>query len=349
MGSSPPFIPLVFIFLVLYVLQNGGGDVLAGKPHNASGKFDAPYLTSKINASKAIIVDTTGNGHVTSIQKAIEQVPEGNSEWIIIHVRAATYREKITIPENKPFIFMRGNGKGKTHLVWNESSTSNTDSATLTVDADNFVAFGISFKNDAPTGVANNKMDKSVAAVVNSDKAAFYHCAFYSSHNTLFDSKGRHYYESCYIQGSSDFIFGRAQSIFEGCEIFVVGDRRNRMHSSVTAQNRPTEEDESGFVFKRCRIYGAGGIYLGRAKGPFSRVIFSKTYFSMTVLPQGWTDWGYNGTKQQVVYGEYDCYGPGSDRSNRVLYGKEFTKEQADHFTTDVKFINGEEWLPAYI
>lgn len=145
MASTPPFVPFMIVFLMLYLLRNDG-DVLAGKPNNASGKFDAPYLTSKINANKTIIVDTTGKGHVTSIQKAIDEVPEGNSEWVIIHVRAATYREKITIPENKPFIFMRGNGKGKTHLVWNESSTSNTESATFTVDAGNFVAFGISFK-----------------------------------------------------------------------------------------------------------------------------------------------------------------------------------------------------------
>lgn len=51
--------------------------------------------------------------------------------------------------------------------------------------------------------------------MVAGDKVAFYHCAFYSPHHTLFDSAGRHYYESCYIQGNIDFIFGSGQSIFQ--------------------------------------------------------------------------------------------------------------------------------------
>lgn len=55
---------------------------------------------------------------------------------------------------------------------------------------------------------------KAVAAVVGGDKAAFYDCAFFSNHNTLFDFKGRHYYDKCYIQGSIDFIFGQGQAMF---------------------------------------------------------------------------------------------------------------------------------------
>jgi len=73
----------------------------------------------------------------------------------------------------------------------------------------------VALQNDAPTGVAYTSQNQSVAAFVAAEKAAFYHCAFYSTHNTLFDYKGRHYYESCYIQGSIDFIFGRGRTIFQ--------------------------------------------------------------------------------------------------------------------------------------
>lgn len=50
------------------------------------------------------------------------------------------------IPYTKPYIFMRGNGKGKTSIVWSQSSVDNTQSATFIVEAPHFVAFGISFK-----------------------------------------------------------------------------------------------------------------------------------------------------------------------------------------------------------
>lgn len=69
-------------------------------------------------------------------------------------------------------------------------------------------------QNEAPTGVAYTSQNQSVAAFVAADQVAFYHCAFYSTHNTLFDYKGRHYYDNCYIQGSVDFIFGRGRTVF---------------------------------------------------------------------------------------------------------------------------------------
>lgn len=41
---------------------------------------------------------------------------------------------------------MRGNGKGRTSIVWSESSADNYQSAAFRVEAQNFIAFGISFK-----------------------------------------------------------------------------------------------------------------------------------------------------------------------------------------------------------
>lgn len=77
-----------------------------------------------------------------------------------------------------------------------------------------FLFYFLPLQNEAPTGVAFTSQNQSVAAFVGADMVAFYHCAFYSTHNTLFDYKGRHYYDNCYIQGSIDFIFGRGRSIF---------------------------------------------------------------------------------------------------------------------------------------
>ncbi|CAL5415212.1 unnamed protein product [Camellia sinensis] len=140
-------------------------------------------------------------------------------------------------------------------------------------------------KNEAPTGIAYTSQNQSVAAYVGADMVAFYHCAFYSSHNTLFDLKGRHYYDSCYIQGSMDFIFGLAQSIFHSCEIFVIADRRMEIHGSITAHKRESAKENTGFVFIKGQVFGIGDVYLGRAKGAYSRVIFANTYISKTVVP----------------------------------------------------------------
>ncbi|KAK3188755.1 hypothetical protein Dsin_028316 [Dipteronia sinensis] len=305
-------------------------------------------LTEKIGTNRTIKVDINGDGDFTSVQEAINSVPKGNGQWVIIHIRKGVYREKVHIPEDKPYIFMRGNGRGRTAIVWSQSSANNKASATFTAEAPHFIAFGISFKNEAPTGVAFTSQNQSVAAFVGADMIAFYHCAFYSTHNTLFDYKGRHYYANCYIQGSIDFIFGRGRSLFDNCELFVVADQRVSIHGSITAQNREDEGDNSGFVFIKGKVYGIGNVYLGRAKGPYSRTIFAKTYLSKTIVPQGWTNWSYDGSTENLYQAEYKCHGPGAETMNRVPWSKQLTEKEAENFLC-VNFIDGKNWLPAYI
>ncbi|KAJ8560466.1 hypothetical protein K7X08_022326 [Anisodus acutangulus] len=332
------------IFLVIYV-------IFLDCVHGLSVKnvIDSPLLTDKIATNRTIIVDVNGQGNFKSVQAAVNSVPDGNSNWVIIHVRKGTYREKVHVPPKKPYIFMRGNGKGRTSIVWSESSTDNSKSATFKVEAPNFVAFGISFKNQALNGVTSTSQNQtSVAALVGADKVAFYHCAFLSTHNTLFDYKGRHYYEDCYIQGSIDFIFGRGQSLFQNCEIFVIADRRVEIRGSVTAQSRYSANENSGFVFVEGKVYGIGGVYLGRAKGAYSRIIFAKTYLSKTIVPQGWTNWSSPGSTKNLYHGEYKCRGPGSAIEGRAPWSKQLNDKEAMPFTS-IEFIQGKEWLHAWI
>ncbi|KAG9457903.1 hypothetical protein H6P81_002411 [Aristolochia fimbriata] len=343
MAPSPASFPLSAILLLVAVASfHGGcnGDIDAFR-------VDSSLITSKIETNRTLLVDQSGKGDFTTVKAAIDAVHEGNSHWVLIHVRAGVYREKIEIPENKPYIFMRGNGKGRTHIVWDDSSTNNNDSATFTVKSPHFVAWGVSFKNTAPAGEAGTSTNRSVAAYVAADKVAFYHCGFYSSHNTLFDSRGRHYYESCYITGSIDFIFGHGKSIFQSCEIFVVADKRTTILGSITAQHRGEANEETGFVFLKGKVYGIGGVYLGRARAAHSRVIFAKTYLSKTIVPEGWTNWSYDDTVDNLVLGEYHCHGPGAEISGRVPWSKQLTEAEAEEFMS-VDFIDGKEWLPVY-
>lgn len=242
---------------------------------------------------------------------------------------------------------MRGNGKGKTKIIWNDSSTDNVPSATFTVKAQHFIAWGISFENQAPVGIEGAKSNRSVAAYVAGDMAAFYRCGFHSKHNTLFDSKGRHYYDASYITGSIDFIFGRARSVFHNCEIFVVADKRTQIRGSITAHMRHNEKENSGFVFLKGKVYGIGMVYLGRARAAYSTVIFAKTYLSMTISPDGWTRWSYDGGTENLKMGEYKTRGPGANPSNRVPWVWKLSEEEIAPYIS-IGFIDGKEWLPVY-
>ncbi|KAF5784540.1 putative pectinesterase [Helianthus annuus] len=303
-------------------------------------------VTPKIVTRKMITVDVKGSEKFTSIQDAIDSVPDGNQDWVLIHVKKGTYREKVRIPREKGHIFLRGSGRTKTVIVWSQSCENNYESSTFKVDADDFIAFGISFKNDAPTGIANTSHNQSVAAYVGGDKAAFYSCGFYSSHNTLLDNEGRHYYDRCYIQGAIDIIFGQARSVFHECEIFVIADQRIEIQGSVTAHTRTSANENTGFVFLKGRIYGIGHAFLGRPKGDHSRVVFAKTYLSKSIIPQGWSDWNHHGSLEHVYHAEYNCHGPGSSTAGRAPWLKKLSGQEAAPFlSTD--FIDGKQWLLA--
>lgn len=70
-------------------------------------------------------------------------------------------------------------------------------------------------QNTFPPPSQGEKGAQAVALRVNGDKAAFYGCGFYGAQDTLHDDLGRHYYKGCFIQGSIDFIFGNARSLYE--------------------------------------------------------------------------------------------------------------------------------------
>lgn len=55
----------------------------------------------------------------------------------------------------------------------------------------------------------------SPAIAIEADKAAFYGCGFVGVQDTLTDWIGRHFFKSCYIQGSVDFIWGQGQSVYQ--------------------------------------------------------------------------------------------------------------------------------------
>ncbi|KAK7332682.1 hypothetical protein VNO80_29437 [Phaseolus coccineus] len=335
---------LLSSFIVAFLISYISPSALAHKGKTVS----SPMLTEKLGINRTIKVDGNGNGEFKTIQAAIDSIPEHNSNWIIVHLRKGLYREKVHIPESKPYIFLRGNGRGRTGIVWSESSTDNVASATFRVEAHDVIAFGISFQNEAPTGVAYTSQNQSVAAYVSADKVAFYHCSFYSTHNTLFDQKGRHYYDNCYIQGSIDFIFGRARTIFHEAEIFVVDDKRLKIQGSITAHNRENADELNGYIFIKGRVYGIGEVYLGRAKGPYSRVIFSETYLSKTIVPEGWTNWSHEGSTEHLVHAEYNCHGPGALTKGRAPWSLQLTKEEVEPFLS-IDYIDGKNWLPVWL
>jgi pectin methylesterase-like acyl-CoA thioesterase len=159
------------------------------------------------------------------------------------------YSEKVTVPATKPNITFQGQGFDLTAIMWNDTANSSHGtfySASVSVFATGFVAKNISFmvttntadhvsvkshartpssyvnpliihphKNVAPIPRPGDVGAQAVAIRIGGDQAAFWGCGFLGAQDTLHDDRGRHYFKECFIQGSIDFIFGDARSLYE--------------------------------------------------------------------------------------------------------------------------------------
>ena len=77
-------------------------------------------------------------------------------------------------------------------------------------------------QNTTPVPAPGAVGKQAVAFRISADTAAFYGCKFLGAQDTLYDHVGRHYYKDCYIEGSIDFIFGNALSLFEVRDNFII-------------------------------------------------------------------------------------------------------------------------------
>ncbi|KAL9324874.1 hypothetical protein ACSQ67_005519 [Phaseolus vulgaris] len=254
---------------------------------------------------RLITVDQSGHGDFTKIQAAIDSVPSNNKNWISIKVNSGTYREKVMIPEDKPYVVLKGVGKRCTIVEWDDHDSS-AQSPTFLSMADNIVVKAITFRNTYNDAKKGNPMTPALAGMITGDKTSFFQVGFYGLQDTLWDVKGRHYFNSCTIEGAMDFIFGAGRA--------VIG--------FITAQGRTDPEDSNGFVFKNCKIFGVGKTYLGRPWRDYARVLFYKTMMSSIVQPLGWQPWNSTSNVAKVTFAESDNFGLGSSLSGRVSWLK---------------------------
>ncbi|GAB2282146.1 hypothetical protein Dimus_016699 [Dionaea muscipula] len=310
--------------------------------------FDLKLKNAEMNQVR-ISVCQNGTGDYANLKDALSSISLHYTHRVILDIKPGIYREKIYIPRTMPFITFMGDSTNPPIITGNDTASvtgsegkplKTFQSATVAVDADYFLASNIVFENTAPHQIGN-KGEQAVALRISGTKAAFYNCSFYGSQDTLYDHKGLHYFNHCFIQGSVDFIFGYGRSLYENCTLNSITTKV----ASLTAQKRTDSSLESGFSFKDCKVTGSGHAYLGRAWGDHSRVVFSYTFLDKLVLPQGWSDWHIKShANWNVYYGEYRCSGPGANMTERVPWARALTAEEVEPFI-GTYYIEGDTWL----
>lgn len=266
-----------------------------------------------------------GSGDFTTVQEAINAVPDfRKANRTTILIRKGNYKEKVIIPECKINLSLIGEDgavityddyASKLNRFGEEKSTSG--SASCYIYAPDFIAENLTFENSAgPVGQA-------VACFVSGDRAIFRKCRFLGNQDTLYTYgyPTRQYYEDCYIEGTVDFIFGKATAVFNRCDI------HSRGKGYVTAPATP-EDSRYGYVFHDCRLTAADGVEnvsLSRPWRPYAQAVFINCELGKHISPAGWDNWGKASNEQTVNYAEYNSKGPGANPTARAPYSRQLT------------------------
>ena len=147
---------------------------------------------------------------------------------------------------------------------------------------------------------------------------------------------------NCYIEGTTDFIFGPSTALFEYCEL------HSKRDSYITAASTPQSE-EFGYVFKNCKLTAAPGVkkvYLGRPWRPYAATVFINCEFGNHIRPEGWHNWRNPENEKTARYAEFGNTGAGADTSGRVAWAKQLTNKEAMKYTPQNIFKESSNWYP---
>ena len=306
----------------------------------------AILLHQNTTAIPRLIVAQDGSGDYETVQEAVNAVPDNRNIKTEIFIKHGVYKERIIVRESKTNLSLIGEIQSTTVLTF-DNYASRLDSAgkplgtsrtaSFYIYASGFTASNITFENSAgPVGQA-------LAIYVAADRAAFFNCRFLGFQDTIYTHGygSRQYYRNCYIEGTTDFIFGAATALFEECTIFC---KKGGMFLSAASTLDTTKY---GYVFLRCKVDGnaaSNSFYLGRPWRPFAKVAFVYCKLGDIIKSEGWDNWRNPENEKTAFYSEYRNVGPGNRPSDRVSWSRQLTDDQAKQYIPKI-ILDG--WRPS--
>ena len=289
-----------------------------------------------------IVVSRDGTGNFRTLQEAIESARAFMDYTVTIYVKNGVYKEKVIVPSWVENIDIIGEDRDKTIITYDDHANINKMGTfrTYTVKVE---GSDITFKN---LTIENNaaQLGQAVALHTEGDRLKFINCRILGNQDTIYTGAKftRLYFKDCYIDGTTDFIFGPSTALFENC---MIHSKRN---SYVTAASTP-KEAKYGYVFKHCKLTAEPGVdkvYLGRPWRPYAYTLFIECELGKHIVPAGWHNWGKQSNEETARYMEYKNTGEGANVSERVAWSKQLTKKEAEAVTVDAIFGTQSNWNP---
>ncbi|WP_044627689.1 pectate lyase [Neotamlana nanhaiensis] len=288
--------------------------------------------SKKVKDAYNVTVAKDGSGDYTSIQEAIYASKAFPYQRVIINIKDGVYNEKVHVFSWNTHVSFLGESKENTIITFDDyfskidlGRNSTFLTSTVLIEGDYFLAKNLTIQNTAgPVGQA-------VALSVNANNCFFENCNLKGYQDTVYTAgEGfKQYFKNCFIEGSTDFIFGEATVLFDDCVI------NNKTNSYITAAS--TAKNETfGYVFKNCKLtadVGVNEVYLGRPWRKYAKTVFINCDMGNHILPVGWHNWKNKEAESTSFYAEYNNTGIGFKPNERVSWSHQLAKKQAKKYT----------------
>ena len=296
-----------------------------------------------------LFVARDGTGEFRNINEAIEVCRAFMEYHKVIFVKKGTYKEKLVIPQSLTNIEICGEDRDNTIITWDDHA--NIVYAPTGKGMGTFRTFTLKIQGSKITlkniTVENNsaRLGQAVALHTEGDRLTFINCRFLGHQDTIYtgNAKTRLFFKDCYIEGTTDFIFGPSTAWFEGCDIFC------KANSYITAASTP-QDVPYGYIFNNCRITcdkGVDKVYLGRPWRDYGYTLFMNCELPREIRPEGWHQWRPEAVKT-ARYLEYNNRGEGAATNQRVPWSRQLTKKEAQQITLERVFTINDNWNPPY-
>lgn len=281
-----------------------------------------------------MVVAKDGSGDFTTIQEAIYAAKSFPYQRVIINIKNGVYNEKVHVYSWNTFVSLIGESKENTIITFDDyfgkinlGRNSTFHTSTVLVEGDDFIAKNLTIKNTA------GAVGQAVALSVNANRCYFENCTFLGNQDTVYTAGDgfKQYFKNCYIEGTTDFIFGEATVLFESCTI------HNKSNSYITAASTPKGQ-QFGFVFKNCKLTAdenVDEVYLGRPWRLYAKTVFIDCFMGKHIKPEGWHNWSKKEAENLTYYAEYDCAGEGYKPEKRVNWSRQLKKREAKKYTEE--------------
>ena len=313
--------------------------VMTSMQINAANKYDNP---------DTLFVSRDGTAEFRNIDDAIEVCRAFMEYHKVIFVKKGVYKEKVIIPSWLNNIEICGEDRDNTIITYDDHANIKLPATgkpmgtfrtyTLKIEGNNITLKNITIENNAA------KLGQAVTLHTEGDKLVFVNCRFLGNQDTVYTGIAgtRLYFKDCYIEGTTDFIFGPSTAWFENCTI------KSKINSYVTAASTPADQ-VYGYVFNHCRLIAddnVNQVYLGRPWRPFAYTLFMNCDLGKHIRPEGWFNWSNPENEKTARYMEYNNTGAGAKTSNRVGWCRQLTKKEAAKITLSEVFKECNDWIP---